>query len=60
MEENNQTIIEGYSKVEVERNSKGVNITIKANGRDYQNLENIKNEAVRIFKDAEKDLGISQ
>jgi len=57
--ENNNTntpIIEGYSKVEIERNSKGINLTIKASGRDYTNLESIKNEAVRVFKELQNDL----
>lgn len=57
VENTNQPIIEGYSKVEIERNSKGVNLTIKASGRDYMNLEAIKNEAVRVFKALQVDLG---
>ena len=62
MEENESPqIYEGYSKVEITRNTKGINVTIKANGRDYLNLQNISDEAIRVFKDAESKLNpISQ
>lgn len=48
--EPSETHSDGVSKVKLISNTKGVNIEVTAGGKDYQNLEAIKQKAVEIFE----------
>jgi hypothetical protein len=53
---NIEQVFEGYSKVKIVKNSKGVNIEVTASGRDFSSLDAIKTKAIQIFKEADVEL----
>lgn len=48
---------EGFSKVKISKNSKGINLEVSACGKDYKNLLAIKAEAIKTYKETLRELG---